>query len=1071
MVTLLLAPYGYGKSTSIINRIKADFEKGIHSFLIVPEQQTLISERELTKALPPKAQLFTEATNLTRLADSVFRKTGGLKYNYITKSGQNLVMYRALCEVRSLLTQYKIPEGREKNCIKLFLQAIGELKTYGHTIKSLEDSLVRLDNENLRLRLEDLLVIWKAYNEFLSQSYDDPYDNLLMLEEKLGESELFNGTNVYIDSFYGFTKSQLNVIAKIIQRADNVTIALDCPAEASEDTMQYKKIVRTRNKIMSICRSLKISCVAETLSENRKHASEDLRYVCDNLWDFSAKAVPSLGNVRLALAADEFQECEYVCSQIKELALQGAKYSSIAVIARSASSYQGIIDFYLDKYGIPYHMSVPSKLLSKPVIKMVFSALNAINGFRGEDIISYAKCGYTDINETDLCDLESYMYKWSISGRKFKNDDYWSANPDGFVQSPTITQLETLGRINDARTKVMDKLSILEKPFISGKTVKDCAGALYDFLVSHKIQEKLNEEISVETRENAQELSQVWGALISSLDLIVNICGSISCNVETFIALLSYAMMDTKIGTIPSGEDKVTVADASLVRAKSIEHVFVIGANEGVFPAVVKDTSFFSDSDKISLETAQIELSDRTEIQGDDELLFFKNSLCVASFTATVTALKASTSGELMEKSQGFLRIEELLDGIKVTDIDSLPIMDRLYSKKIAGELFGSLTGEYREAVRRTADPKELNEGFVNSSSYISEDTAEEIFGKRLYLSSTRLEKFNKCHFDYYCSYILGLRDSEKIQFKQHDIGTLVHMVFEYFLNLYKADPREYSEEEIAEVITRLTDEYTNSLCGVHGISNKMKHYFERLKSTVCVFVDSLLKERHASKFEPCYFELNINGNGHSAPLATEVEIDKDHSAVLTGFADRVDLCRKDDTTYVKIFDYKTGSHVFHRVKLDKGIDMQMLIYLMALTQMKESDFKSSLLKWTKKIEPAGVVYLTYQINKTGVDKEIDLNDPSTKDAERQAINQKIKRSGIELSDPELLSDNKSFNLSSRSQITEDGFHEIFEAVKAEISRIGTTMLSGVAYAEPLKGETPCTYCKNGAVCRKRVKI
>ena len=135
MITIYLGAYGHGKSTKIIEDIKADYENRIRSFLIVPEQQTLVSERQLASSLPPSAQLYTEATNLTRLANSVFRKTGGLKYNYVTKSAQSLIMYRTICEVRSLLQHYnKIPIGREKSYIGTFLQAIGELKSYSVSI-------------------------------------------------------------------------------------------------------------------------------------------------------------------------------------------------------------------------------------------------------------------------------------------------------------------------------------------------------------------------------------------------------------------------------------------------------------------------------------------------------------------------------------------------------------------------------------------------------------------------------------------------------------------------------------------------------------------------------------------------------------------------------------------------------------------------------------------------------------------------------------------------------------------------------------------------------------------------
>jgi len=224
MVTLLLGPNGHGKSTYIMERIKEDYEAiidglkeshkahthEIHSYLIVPEQQTLISERQLAANLSPTAQLYIEATNLTRLADTVFRKTGGLKYNYVTKGSQNLIMYSAICEVRDALSHYKgIPVGRERSYIKLFLQAIGELKAYSITIPQLEKAYDRLEKNNtpetqaLRAKLHDLMLVWSSYDRLLSQKYDDPHDTLRMLCEKLVPSGLFNGKSIYIDSFYG----------------------------------------------------------------------------------------------------------------------------------------------------------------------------------------------------------------------------------------------------------------------------------------------------------------------------------------------------------------------------------------------------------------------------------------------------------------------------------------------------------------------------------------------------------------------------------------------------------------------------------------------------------------------------------------------------------------------------------------------------------------------------------------------------------------------------------------------------------------------------------------------------
>ena len=338
--------------------------------------------------------------------------------------------------------------------------------------------------------------------------------------------------------------------------------------------------------------------------------------------------------------------------------------------------------------------------------------------------------------------------------------------------------------------------------------------------------------------------------------------------------------------------------------------------------------------------------------------------------------------------------------------------------------------------------------------------------------------QFARCHFNYYCSEFLKLRDSKKIQFTHNDIGSLIHKIFQHFLILEGSEGKEYTSEELMEIITRLTDEYTDALCGIHGISNKMKHYFSRLKSTICVFVEALLKEKRASNFTPEFFELKIHGD--NSPLQLELPVDDNHTAVIRGYVDRVDVCRvasqRDDgtvdeensTTYVKILDYKTGSHIFKRARLEKGLDMQMLIYLLALTQMKDSYFKEKLLGGMKNLKPAGVTYLTYKVNKTDVGCEVDFSSSEVIAEEKNAIEEKISRSGIALADPYLMPTDKQFNLSKPSYVSKDEFDVIFDQVKASISSLALKMLSGAAYAEPLKGENPCRYCKNKAICRRK---
>lgn len=1081
MVNILLGGYGHGKSTYIFDRIKNDYENKIRSFLIVPEQETVIAEGYLAANLPPQAQRYAEVTNFTRLANRVFREMGGLKYNYVTKSGKNLIMYRVICEVRDILKEYKISKGRERSCISLFLEAIGEMKSYSVTPEALENAYQQIEDNRLKNRISDIITVWTAYEKILNESYSDPYDDILMLSKKLEGVSYFEGVNVYIDSFYGFTKSQLDVLYRILESAQNVTVSLDCPAYATESTMQYAKIASTKSAIISLCKRTGNKLNVIDFDTDYKHKSNDIRYICDNLWKFDAEPISASGDISLALAGDEFEECEFVASQICKLVQGGCKYSDIAIISRSSDAYRGIIDYCLDKYDIPYYFSSPSPLLSISAIKMVLSALYAINGYRLEDIINYAKCGYLDISEADLCDFESYVYRWSIHGKKFKNDDYWSANPDGYVLSPTSAQLDTLKRVNGVRDKILKRLSIIEKPFLNGDNITACASAVFDFINAHRVKERLKREIKDAEGEEAQRLSQAWSAIITALESVVNICGDIKADAEIFTTLFSYAMMDVKIGTIPTGEDNVTVAEASLVRAKRIEHVFVLGANEGIFPAVINEGSFFTDSDKIALETVGIELSQKSDIRADDELLFFKNSIAIASRSATVSALKSSIGGEKKECSIAFNRIKALFDNVDVLDLSNVPLIDKIYTPKMARDIFGFTDGALREAISALLSiPYDDEIDFSNDSLSITESAAKELFGGTLKLSKSSIEKFVKCRFNFYCSYALKLKESSKISFSAVDIGYLVHSIFEHFLiglknNTINQD--ELSESNIEKEVDRIFEEYVLSVCGSKASGLRMKYFFARLKANIYVFVKNLVAEYRVSSFVPEYFELSFMGDGESTPLPLSFKISDGTEIVMKGVADRIDIFRAKDTTFVRIVDYKTGNYEFDIKKIEKGLDLQMLIYLFALCKMENCSFKNTLLGDTSQIRPGGIMYIPLRIKKTTTDNESGIVSDATRKYENEEIEKKVARNGLILDDDSVLyaqdkTQSDAFALSKGSRVSLEGFEEIYEKIKAVISKIGCEMLSGAADATPMRSgmSLPCDYCENRAVCRRMGK-
>jgi len=1084
MITALFGKVGTGKSTHIMEMIRKDCKEKKRSYLIVPEQKTLIAEREIATSMEPSCQLYTEATNFTRLGNSVFRAVGGLNYNYVTKSGKSLIMYRTLCEVRDSLVSYSIPKGREKGAVKMFLDALGELKTYGVDCGELLTVADSVENEKLKGRLKDLSLVRTVYERILYERYSDPYDDILLLAKKLEEYPFFENANVYIDSFYGFTGAQLRVISEIAKQASSVTVALDMPIDG--DKSAYARIGKTVEQLEKISRQLGAELKRESFTEDRLHTNKTIEYVCDNLWSFDAAPLEEHRGFTLATPQDEFDECEYVASKIRQLVMDGARFSDIAVIMGKAEDYDGIIDMTLDKYEIPSFFTKKSDISARPLIKMIFSAVSAVDSFKLQDVSDYMKCGYTDVSLDKASELEGYMYRWGIQGkRKFEDDDFWGANPDGYVLTPTEAQMNELDSINETRERILDSLSPLKRAFENKESCKNVLKALYELLVSHKIKEKLDEEIKRSSREDAIETAQLYNGLIGALDTVYDIMGDEVLTPETLLTVLRYALDGVKVGSIPTGEDKVTVGDASGIRTKNIKHVFILGAVSGRFPADITDDGFFSDRDKIELETYGITLSSLSDVRSADELLNFKNAISVASDTVCITAPRSSLNGQTKhERSVGFLRVEALLCGIRVESTVDMPLYGKIYTERVAREYLSFNPSPTVSAISSVLGEGAERVSFSNDEISVSEESVKELFPKSLNMTSSRIETFVLCHFKYYCDYLLKLRQSKRISFASDKVGNLAHAVFEGFLKMVKEnnlDVKSLNEDDIQRIADEIIDSYVDALCGGGRRSNRLNRLFDRLRKNIYIFLSSIVKELSESRFTPEFFELPIGAHGGVGP-GLKFRIGEGSTLTLTGICDRVDIFRRGSDTYIRVVDYKSGHKTLTKSDMALGLSLQLLIYLFSICKMEGCAFRREL-EGEGRLLPAGALYFPLDIGKAKMPNEDALSKEDADDREKRVLDSLIKRSGIFLDDIEILTAQDprlkgeyipKYPSSSRTEevfVSAERLEEIYGETEDTIKRIGDELLSGNAYAKPLirKGKkSPCEYCTSRALCRRR---
>ena len=105
----------------------------------------------------------------------------------------------------------------------------------------------------------------------------------------------------------------------------------------------------------------------------------------------------------------------------------------------------------------------------------------------------------------------------------------------------------------------------------------------------------------------------------------------------------------------------------------------------------------------------------------------------------------------------------------------------------MAGEsVNGSVLGETLKEYFNSNDGKNevLKINRANNKDFKIMDTnlATEFFGKNMYMSASRIEKFYKCPFEYFCEYGLKVKPRKEAQVDAALSGTLIHYIMETFL-------------------------------------------------------------------------------------------------------------------------------------------------------------------------------------------------------------------------------------------------------------------------------------------------
>lgn len=1130
----ILGRSGSGKSHYCMKEIRQKLHEspfGSPLIYLVPEQMTFQAEYELAKTPGLNGMIRAQVFSFRRLAWKVLQEVGGITRQHINRAGIKMVLRKSI--------------EHRKDELKIFGRAAGqmgftdqleeiytELKRYmispDQLLNQIEEFGDNLHEPSFRLladKLHDLHLIYQDTETSLRDRYIDSEDYLRLLAERIPKSKYIKEAEVWIDGFHGFTPQEYAVLLSLLQYSKRVSMTLCMDKPIHEHELEQLDLFLPANITFLKMKEMtkKLGVPVETVhlhneSTAPRFKSPALAYLERNFGNrINTPYTDEADGIILTAAVNRRTEVEEMARQILELVRErGYRWREIVILVRNIESYKELIETVFSDYEIPVFLDQKRAMFHHPLIELIRSALEVLQtNWHPEAVFRCVKTDfflpYVKMSENhkfywrnQFDQLENYVLSRGIKGERWTNGKPWKIKSGSFstTDKDSSDQNEKEERrLNQMRELIVKPLYYLQKAIHDCTNVKEMCTALYEFLVHLKVPEHL-EQWSIEAQsalqlERAKEHSQVWHEVIGMLDQLVEIMDEEEISFELFAKMIESGLEGMQFSLVPPSLDQVLAGSIGRTRYSHIRATFILGINDGVLPAVMKEDGLFLESEREILSKHGMEMAPGIKQKLMEEQFLIYTTLTSPSEKLYLSYPLADEEGKSLLPSEIIKQMKKLFPRLKerliTLEIDDHPMAyihhPRTTLSLLAGQLRKMRQGYtiapdwfwvYNWFIKHQ-EWRGLTERLLRSLFYrnqedrLTETTTRKLYGNHLKASISRLEKYRSCPFAHFASYGLRLEERDIYRLEYPDIGQLYHASLSRLLESVREkglDLGQMSGEQIHLLATSAVDELAPELQNeILLSSNRYKYIHRKLKNVVGRTAAVLGMHARNSQFSPIALELPF---GPGMPLPSlQFKLPNGCSMELIGRIDRVDQAKGSQGVLLRIIDYKSSKTSLVLEEVYYGLSLQMLIYLDVVISNAE--------QWLgTKASPAGMLY--FHVHNPLVSSDVPL---PRQEAEKKAL-AKYKMNGYLLADVEniRLMDTSLTNGWSEIlpvAITKDErFYDKSKVVSMEqlqllrqhvrqiIQGIGTEITDGVVEITPYKlnKKTPCTYCVYKPVCQ-----
>lgn len=1153
-IRFVIGRAGSGKSELCLEEIRQRLREqpdGSPLILLVPEQATFLAEHALVSMPGLGGMIRAQVLSFHRLAWRIMQEQGGTARMPIDDTGKKLLLHRLIHNRKEELRLFRA-SAEQMGFVDRLVQLFTEFKRYCVTADRLDE------HESKRIRgiggpgllrdkLHDVKLLYRDYETELKRLYLDGEDYLSLLAQQLPFSDSLKNASLWIDGFHGFTPQEFSVVEKLVEHTADVTITLclDRGYEAGEQPHEldlFYPTARTMIELQERLQKLGAKPALTTLlspevaprflkSPMLGHLE---RFFDQRIGSGQYRFKPSESmqqgpeeQIVIREAVNRRAEVEGMARDMLKLVRDShVRWRHIAVMVRNMEGYQDMLHTVLTDYGIPHFFDQKRTVLHHPLVEFVRSALEVVLHNWHYDAVF--RCVKTDLllptgehpgdaNEismlrAEMDRLENYVLAFGIQGYRFTDGKPWTyklkANLESAPEEQSEQEASELHAINRSRERVVKPLLAFEKRIKQAQSVKKRAEALYELLQDVQAPQKLELWSEAAKRagkpEKAREHMQLWGGLMDMLDQLVEAMGDEEVSDELFAGLIETGLESMKMGLVPPSMDQVLIGSMDRTRSSNIHYAYILGVNDGVIPAQLKEDGILTESERELLLDSGLPMADGSRRRLLDEQFLVYTGLAVPGRRLWLSYPLADEEGKSLLPSELIKQIAGLFPDIRTRQLLAEPNLAMEETEQAAfianpeqtlaylgvqlkawmrgnkiQELWWDVYNWYAQRPARRFKLQNVVQAllYTNREGRLSLPTSQLLYGKHLRASVSRMERYVTCPFSHFLSHGLRLKERRVYRLEAPDIGQLFHAALSQFAEQLRQEQVDWgalSAEEIYERSSAVVDRLAPRLQGEILLSSNRYHYIARKLKEVVGRASAVLGEhaRHG-QFTPLRLELDF-GPGKELPPLT-FQLDNGCTMEIIGRIDRVDCADSDKGLLLRVIDYKSSQTSLNLSEVYYGLSLQVLTYLDVLITHAGQWLGAEAL-------PAGVLY--FHVHNPMLQLKNGL-DPAEVAKE---LRKRFKMKGLVTADADVvhLMDESLKQASGHSQLIpvavtkEGGFYKSSSVateaqwnllrgyVRRQIRKIGTGITEGHVDIAPYRmgKKAACQHCSYKAVCQ-----